>query len=235
LNGGFILRERYFFGILLILLGLGFLADQLGYFQMGEIISTYWPLVLIIAGITGLFDRKSSKMGNLIVLALGILFQLNRLDYLEVEVFRLFWPIVLIIVGLNILFTKGISNHNVKVDPDKWSTNVIEDATVDSFVIFSGLETNNQSQEFKGGKLTAVFGGIDLRLTEANLYNNEAFIDATTLFGGIDIIVPNNWRVEMTGTPIFGSWSNNARSNPDPDAPVLKIRCMPIFGGIDVK
>lgn len=226
---------RYFFGIILILLGLGFLADQLGYFELGEIISTYWPLLLIVAGLTGLFDRKSSKIGNLIVLALGILFQLNRLDYLEIEVFKLFWPIVLIIIGLNILFTKGVRHHSVKIDADKWSTNVVNDATVDSFVIFSGLETNNQSQEFKGGKLTAIFGGIDLNLRGANLNNNEAFIDATALFGGIDIIVPNNWRVEMTGTPIFGGWSNNTQPNPDPNAPVLKVRCTAIFGGIEVK
>ncbi len=230
-----ILSGRYFFGIILILLGFGFLADQLGYFEIGEIISTYWPLLLIITGITGLFDRKSSKIGNLIVLALGVLFQLNRLDYLEIEVFKLFWPIVLIIIGLNILFTKGVKHHHVKVDAEKWSTNVVNDATVDSFVIFSGLETNNQSQEFKGGKLTAIFGGIELNLTGANLSDNEAFIEATSLFGGIDIYVPNNWRVEMSGTPIFGGWSNKTRPNGDPNAPVLKVRCTAIFGGIEVK
>lgn len=226
---------RYFFGIILILLGAGFLADQLGYFELGDIISTYWPMVLIVAGLTGLFDKKSSKVGNLIVLALGILFQLNRLNYLEIEVFKLFWPVVLIIIGLNILFTKGVKHHHVKVDVDKWSTNVVDDATVDSFVIFSGLETNNQSQEFKGGKLTAIFGGIELNLTGATLNNNEAFIEATSLFGGIDIFVPNDWNVKMSGTPIFGGWTNKTRPNSDPNAPVLVVRCTTIFGGIEIK
>lgn len=226
---------RYFFGIILILLGLGFLGDQLGYFEISEIISTYWPMILIVAGLTGLFDRKSSKVGNLIVLALGILFQLNRLDYLAVEVFKLFWPIVLIIIGISILFTKGVRHHSVKIDMNKWSANTVEDTTVDSFVIFSGLETNNQSQEFKGGKVTAIFGAIELNLTGANLANNEAFIDATSLFAGIDIYVPNNWNVKMSGTPIFGGWSNKTKPNADPNAPVLVIRCTAMFGGIEVK
>ncbi len=28
----------------------------------------------------------------------------------------------------------------------------------------SGIETNNQSQQFKGGKVTAIMGGIDIDL-----------------------------------------------------------------------
>lgn len=226
---------RLFFGIILILLGSGFLADQMGYIEIGQTISTYWPLILIITGLTGLFDRKSSKIGNLIVLALGVLFQLNRLNYLDVEVFRLFWPVVLIIIGINIIFSKGVRKHSDPVNPAKWSTNVITDETVDSFVMFSGLETNNQSQSFKGGKLTALFGGIELDLNGASLENNEAFIDATAIFGGVDIFVPPNWRVEATGVPIFGGWSNKTRPNSDPDAPVLKVRCTAIFGGVEIK
>lgn len=226
---------KYFVGIILILLGLGFLLDQTGYIQFGDIISVYWPVILIIGGLTGLLDRKSSKTGNLIVLGLGILFQLNRLDILDVNVFRLFWPVVLIIVGLNIIFTKGVMKHKDPVNPEKWSKNVVDDSTVDSFVIFSGLETNNQSQLFKGGKLTAIFGGIELDLTGANLEDNEAFIDVTALFGGVEIFVPNNWRIETTGVPIFGGWSNKTRPNQDPNAPVLKIRCTAVFGGIEVK
>lgn len=226
---------KYFVGIILILLGLGFLLDQTGYIQFGDIISVYWPIIMIIGGLTGLLDRKSSKIGNLIVLGLGILFQLNRLDILDVNVFRLFWPVVLIIVGLNIIFTKGVMKHKDPVNPEKWSKNIVDDSTVDSFVIFSGLETNNQSQLFKGGKLTAIFGGIELDLTGANLEDNEAFIDVTALFGGVEIFVPNNWRIETSGVPIFGGWSNKTRPNQDPNAPVLKIRCTAVFGGIEVK
>lgn len=230
------MKGKYFFGLILVLLGVGLLLDQTGYIEFGDIISLYWPSILILVGLAGLFDRKSSKMGDLIVLALGILLQLNRLDYIEVDVFRLFFPIVLILIGVSVIFSKGITKHQSPVEPDKWSkANATSEETVDLFVVFSGIETINQSSTFKGGKISAIFGGIDLDLRGAVLNNNQAFIDATALFGGIDILVPDHWRVEMQGTPILGGWENNTRPNNDPNAPVLKISGTAIFGGIEVK
>ena len=235
-RGGLFMSGRYFFGIILILLGLGFLLDQTGYINFGDIISLYWPVFIILVGLTGLFDRKSSKLGNLIVIAVGVLLQLSRLDYITIDVFQLFFPIVLILIGINIIFSKGVKKHKASVEPEKWSKNNVSlEDTVDLFVIFSGIDTMNQSLAFKGGKLSAIFGGIDLDLRGASLNNNEAFLDVSALFGGVDIKVPDNWRVEMTGTPIFGGWENNTRPNTDQGAPVLKIRGTAIFGGIDVK
>lgn len=227
---------RYFFGIILILLGLGFLLDQTGYINFGDMISMYWPVFIILVGLTGLFDRKSSKLGNLIVIAVGVLLQLSRLDYITIDVFQLFFPVVLILIGINIIFSKGVKKHKTSVEPEKWSkSNVSLEDTIDLFVIFSGINTMNQSRTFKGGKLSAIFGGIDLDLRGASLNNNEGFLDVTALFGGVDIKVPDNWRVEMTGTPIFGGWENNTRPNNEPGTPVLKIRGTAMFGGIDVK
>ena len=227
---------KIFWGLILILLGAGLLLDQMNYIEFGDIISTYWPSVLIIGGFLGLFNKRSSKTGNLIVMTLGILLQLNRLDYLDIDIFKLFFPVVLIIIGLSIIFSKGYSKHNTPVEPEKWSkANTSLEDTVDLFVMFSGIDTINQSQIFKGGKITAIFGGVDLNLRGASLNNNEAFLDVTALFGGVDITVPKGWRVEVRGTPILGGWENNVEINTDPNAPVLKVSGTAIFGGIEIK
>ena len=227
---------RYFFGLILILLGVGFLLDQTGYIQFGDIISMYWPVIIILAGLSGLLDRRSSKLGNLIVLAIGAILQLRNLGYITIDVFQLFFPVVLILIGINIIFSKGVKKHNTSVEPEKWSKNntTLED-TVDLSVILSGIETINQSNSFKGGKISAILGGVNLDLRGATLNNNEAFLDVSALFGGVEVYVPDNWRVEMTGTPILGGWENKTRLNTDPGAPVLKIRGTAIFGGIEVK
>ena len=227
---------RYFIGLILILLGVGFLLDQTGFIQIGDIINMYWPVIIILIGLSGLLDRKSSKLRNLIVLAIGVLLQLRKLGYITIDVFQLFFPVVLILIGINIIFSKGVKKHKTPVEPEKWSkNNATAEDTVDLFVIFSGIDTINQSNSFKGGKVSAIFGGIDLDLRGVTLNNNEAFLDVTALFGGVDISVPPNWRVEMTGTPILGAWENKTRLNTDPGAPVLKIRGTAIFGGIEVK
>lgn len=230
-----IMRGRYFIGLFLILLGIGFLMDQFGYFDFGDLMSTYWPSILILLGISGLLDRKSSKTGSLILIAIGLMFQVNNLDILEVNVFRLFWPIILIIIGLNLIFSKGIVKHSSPVEPEKWSSeNIDMEDTVNQVVIFSGNSTANQSSSFKGGRLTALFGGIDLDLRGAQLNEDQAFLDVTAAFGGVDIKVPDTWRVDLNGTPILGGIDNSAKPNPDPDAPVLKISATAIFGGIDI-
>ena len=227
---------RLFWGFILILLGAGLLLDQTGYIVFGDIISLYWPSILILVGIVGLFERRSSKVWNSILIIFGVLMQMKRLDYIHVDIFRLLFPIILIVAGISVIFNQGVRKHSSPVEPEKWSkSNASTEDTVDLFVIFSGIETLNQSQAFKGGKLSAIFGGIDLDLRGARLNNNEAFLDVTVLCGGADIFVPDGWRVEVTGTPILGGWDNKTKPTSDPYAPVLKIRGTAIFGGVDVK
>ncbi|MDR7869228.1 MAG: DUF5668 domain-containing protein [Tissierellaceae bacterium] len=232
---------RYFWGIILILLGVGFLMDQANMIEFTEIISTYWPSIIIILGISGLFEKRSNKFWNLIVILVGILLQLNRTGYLEYNAFRLFWPIILILVGINIIFFSGkstviyseSSSHNTG-SKKKFTNNVSFEDNVNHFIMLSGLESNNQSQEFKGGKLSTILGGIELDLRAAKLYENEVYLEANAFLGGIEIHVPSHWRVEVSGTPILGGMSNSTKPNSDPDAPVLRVRYLAILGGVEI-
>src|SRR5216683_6594953 len=45
--------------------------------------------------------------------------------------------------------------------------------TLNEAVVFGGLERRMTSQDFQGGDITAIFGGIELDLTEANIQTNE--------------------------------------------------------------
>jgi predicted membrane protein len=132
-------------------------------------------------------------------------------------------------------FVEVRTNFNMDGSKSKKKMNniTLED-TIDAFTMMGAIETNNQSQEFKGGKATVVMGGIDLDLRDAVLYNNEAFLELNVIMGGIEIYVPSDWRVEVTGVPLLGAWENKARNNVDPNAPILKIKCFILMGGIDV-
>ncbi len=50
--------HNLFWGIIFVLLGVFFLLDNLGYADFSEIISNYWPLILVIWGISILFRKK---------------------------------------------------------------------------------------------------------------------------------------------------------------------------------
>ncbi|MBU5440178.1 cell wall-active antibiotics response protein [Tissierella sp. MSJ-40] len=229
--------SNYFVGILLVLLGAGFLLDQFTIINFSEILSVYWPSILILWGLSGIFNKRASKFGNTIVILIGVFFQLDRLDLINFNVFTIIWPVILILVGLRIVFSsRSINNGTTNSNMFGWSNeNVSLEDSIDAFVIMSGLETNNQSQQFQGGRATAIFGGIDLDLRGAKLKNEETYMELNAMFGGIDIFVPQEWRVEVTGFPVFGGWSNKTRINTDPNAPILRIKCFVMFGGIEIK
>lgn len=229
------MRGRYFVGIILILLGAGFLADQLGYVEFGQLLGTYWPLILILAGLLGLMESRSSKVGNLILLAFGIILQLNRLDMIGGDIFRYFFPAILIIIGLNIIFSKGTKVHSGKVDKENWNKKKLSEDFLDHMVLMSGYESVNTSQNFKGGRLTAIMGGIDIDLREANMIEDQAYIEVTAIMGGIDIITPKHWRVEVQGTPLLGGFSSKTMGTSYPEAPLLIIKGTAILGGVEIK
>jgi hypothetical protein len=84
--------------------------------------------------------------------------------------------------------------------------------------------------------VSAIFGGATLDLREAHI-DREASVDALALFGGVDVLVPRGWRVQVAGTPILGGLEDKTEGDGErqADAPLLKVNGTAIFGGVDVK
>jgi hypothetical protein len=99
--------------------------------------------------------------------------------------------------------------------------------------IFDGIELKSRASAFQGGSLLAWFGGIDLDLREAELAPG-ARLSVRTLFGGISINTPPNWRVESKVKAVSGGVDVRTPSSDDPDAPVLALDGMAVLGGIAV-
>ncbi|BEP12223.1 hypothetical protein acdb102_05340 [Acidothermaceae bacterium B102] len=83
-------------------------------------------------------------------------------------------------------------------------------------------------------KTMAVFGGVKLDMTAAELGAHEIHVRAVAVFGGIELIVPPGVEVHLTGLAVFGGKS--AKVPPPPaGAPVLHVHCTAVFGGVEVK
>ncbi len=113
------MRERYFFGILLIIVGLGLFFEQLDLINFGRIISLYWPIILIILGLVGLFDRNSSKFWNTVLIVVGTMLQINRLGLLDINIFRFVVPIIITLLGFKILLSRNDGNESKKLHSTK--------------------------------------------------------------------------------------------------------------------
>lgn len=94
-----------FSGILLVVFGGLFLADQLGALSFGSVFAKYWPGLLILAGVLNLIERPSSLFAPIIMVTVGAALLMSNLGYLKFESVWRLWPLVLIAMGLNILYS----------------------------------------------------------------------------------------------------------------------------------
>jgi len=221
---------RIFWGLVLILLGVLFLLDQMGRVDFGDLISSWWPLILVAAGLWQLISSNFQELtGGLFLIALGALFQLAKLEILGRDAWHYVWPALIIGLGLWVLIGAFRRSSAARLPGSK------EDE-LDAFAIFAGLNRRIESQNFRGGKATAIMGGIELDLTPVRLAEARAGLELTAIMGGIDIKVPRHIRVELDGNPVLGGVENKHTYTPGSGAEqTLSIKATAILGGIDIK
>lgn len=225
------MNKRSIIGVLIITVGLLMLGGTLGYFEVEGMWSTFWPVILIAIGLVNLADKSRNYLFSAIMVAFGTMFLLRNLEvsfFSNLDIWELIWPVIIIVVGVWFLTSKNRSVINDRTETSE--------ELVDNFALFSGTNTINQSQDFQGGQATAIFGGVDIDLRNANITKGPVKMDVFAAFGGVDIKVPEHWKVKVTGIPIFGGWGNKTMLKSDQSRPVdLEINCMVLFGGFDVK
>jgi len=101
--------------------------------------------------------------------------------------------------------------------------------------VFSGVDRKGSWRPARNSKLLALFGGMDIDLSNAYMPPGDTYMDAMCLFGGVDIIVPEGLNVEVDGIPLFGGIENQVSDDLLPGAPTLHVRAFVMFGGIEIK
>jgi hypothetical protein len=84
-------------------------------------------------------------------------------------------------------------------------------------------------------KAVAVFGGVELDLTDAVFESPEVLIDVTAVFGGVTVKVPENVSLHGSGVGIFGGFDVREQTADDPYAPVVRVRGAAVFGGCEAR
>jgi hypothetical protein len=98
--------------------------------------------------------------------------------------------------------------------------------------IFGGGERKGRWRVRRRTNAVAIFGGHDLDMTDAVFEGREVTIWAFAVFGGIDITVPDSVAVRNEGVGIFGGFAARGGDDPDPNAPVVVVKGLALFGGV---
>lgn len=118
------LFSRFLWGCLLIGLGALFLLNQTGYinFGVGQLISMFWPVILIVAGLSNFISngfRGGNFVGSGVLIIIGLYFLGRNTGYVyigSVTFFNLLIPAVLIMVGIQIIFKPKFKKDKYKYD-----------------------------------------------------------------------------------------------------------------------
>jgi hypothetical protein len=102
---------------------------------------------------------------------------------------------------------------------------------IDLVATFGPLNYAGRSQAFRGGRITTWFGGGQVDLREAVLAPGGATIRIQALFGGGNLIVPDDWRVETHVRGLGGASDDRPEVDKVPGAPTLRVEGPAIFGG----
>jgi Domain of unknown function (DUF1707)/Cell wall-active antibiotics response 4TMS YvqF len=81
----------------------------------------------------------------------------------------------------------------------------------------------------------AVMGGIELDLREARFAEPEVTLHAYTLMGSIQITVPEDVDVDVSGIAFMGGFDHRASGPGVPGAPRVKVIGFALMGGVEVR
>jgi len=223
-------------GIVLILVGLfAFSGNLFGFpFHFTHYIFSM-PGIMMIVGIIILLNHRDSTLGVIFV-AIGGFWFLSRYSEFNIKHYLYdYWPILLIAFGIFIIFDRRKSNS---VNIGKNDFNETDLDYIDDVSIFGGGNISVNSQNFKGGKVSVILGGKNLDLHQANLAEGTNILETTAIFGGIEIILPRDWKVVVNVTSIFGGVDDKRVINVNQvyeSNKVLVIKGAAIFGGCELK
>jgi hypothetical protein len=254
-------------GIILAGIGVLLLLQNLGipYFDDLE---RYWPLILIVVGVVQASRSMGmgGRIWGGIVFLVGVVFLLENFHVIHGDIWRFLWPGVLILAGLAMLaraidrgslggpasgttadaarnlgekIRNDIHDNIRRSMGDMGGTRTSSSAadSVSEWAVFGGTRRRVTSQNFQGGEAFAMFGGVVIDLRNAGA-EGEVYIEANSIFGGVEIRVPENWTVIVKGVGIFGGYEDktlDTRIAPDTKQTQLVVNGVAIFGGVTVR
>jgi len=226
------INHRIIIGVILVLAGLFLVIRNTGFFpEFIDNVIFSWPMLLVVIGLVMTLGA-SEKTAGVIVMAVGGFFMIPLIFRETFQMYNMFWPSIFIIIGVIFIATKR-RGWNVVT-----SKGAIGDDYIDYVNVFSGGERQIVSQNFKGGKISAVFGGIELDLTKAKLASGTSVLDIACVFGGATIIVPDDWYITIEVTPVLGGFTDSRKLSPGRTVDSTKhllLKGAVVFGGGEVK
>lgn len=165
-------------------------------------------------------------MWKIIIGALLIAWGIGAL--LHISIMKFILAILLIAFGIKLVLRgKDEKGSDFKVSKSTSSEDYMNEVN-----IFSAINKSVNSENFKGGKITMIFSGGRIDLSKSKTTEKFINIEAISIFGGVDIIIPKGWKVSSQGTSIVGGFDIKVEDSEGEST--LNIEGLALFGGVKI-
>jgi predicted membrane protein len=225
-SGAFRVTPRLIVGLGVLAIGLLWTLDNLKVIEAGRYLE-WWPVILIVAGLVRFMDSSSGKVGSVVLVVVGTVLLLDSLGIGNVDFGDLI-PLGIAVLGAKLVWDAMNRKPRQSSDADPSSE-------IHAFAMMSGLRRQSTTREFHGGDANAIMGGVELDLRNAEILpGEEPILDVFAMWGGIEITVPENWRVVGKVLPLMAGFEDKT-TNRTGTGPVLIVRGTVLMGAIEVK
>lgn len=227
--------SRMIVGLAVVVLGLLLLLDSLDVTGFGSVLR-WTPSLFILLGVWRLVAGGFRRVaGPLFLIAVATAVQLLVLDVISGDTLWDLWPLLIIMVGVSVLV--GRTGRRRRARATARPTRGEGEGRVDLTAVFSGVSQRVTAPSFRGGQITAVFGGAEIDLRGTAVDDRPATLDVTVVFGAAELKVPTHWRVDIEATVLFGGSEDERRSAASgaEGPPDLVVTGLVLFGAIEIK
>ncbi|MDR0713729.1 MAG: cell wall-active antibiotics response protein [Bacteroidales bacterium] len=244
------------FGLLMIASGVCLFAFNMNFLpQEYKTVVFSWPMLIFAIGFSMLFS-SSHKRFSLFLMLVGILFLFPKLQRATGSNLGTQdnWPVILVIIGFVFLFKSLFRQYFIRSHRREhehfWNSRVkwhdrmkeqwdrrADTGYINRNYVFGGVREKIDMQAFKGGDINCVFGGIELDLSDSKLAEGVHTLEINTVFGGVNIYIPVDWKIEIRQDQMFGRFVDN---RPMPNFEInennlLVMEVTSVFGGGEIR
>ncbi len=239
-------HNRNLGGLVLILIGVVFLLKKIpGVHDWIPYWVFTWPSILIVIGLFIGIKSRFKSIAPFILIGLGLFFLLEQASLIATNFRPYIWPIALILLGIVVLSRRNNPNacrgraryrHHRPFPVEPLNPQIDSDDLLEVNSVFGNIERSLISKNFKGGSISATFGGAEVNLSKCD-FQNTITLDISVIFGGVELVVPANWQIKNEVNAIMGGIEDkrNLTSIDDQPGKILILRGSVIFGGLELK
>lgn len=224
------ISPQLWIGVIVIAVGVLLLAQQLLGLNLSGI-TRFIPLLFVLLGVWQLIaNRFRFWLGPVILIGVAGAAQLGTLNLLDWSSLWQFWPLLLILIGGSVLLRQWRGPEQDVVPAEGGEQ-------FQAFALFGGTGKRITSQALRGGEITALFGGVEVDLSDAHVVDPPAVIQVFAMFGGAGLKASADTLIDLRVTAVFGGAADERRQRKAlaGEAPALIVRGFVMFGGVSIE